>query len=105
MTLFCLFLLSVWFVTNRDLYYPLDQHQIALRQSTRANPKVRLWQTDITKSDSLIVKDHPKFAGVCVIEIKVRANELLPFKPKGTPTLKRRLCRRLIEKLLVFVCI
>ncbi|CAH3016169.1 unnamed protein product, partial [Porites evermanni] len=62
---------DVWLVTNRNLYYPLHQDDYReRRRTTGTNPDVCLWQTDITNSDKLIVEDHPKFRGVCVIQLK-----------------------------------
>ena len=62
-------LFPVWLVTNRNLYYPL--HQDWCRQQTiGTKPDVCLWQTKVTNSENLIVEDHPKFRGVCVIQLK-----------------------------------
>ena len=63
-------LFPVWLVTNRKLYYPLhpDYYQ-ERRQTTGTKPDVFLWQTEITNSDNLVVEDHPKFRGVCVIQL------------------------------------
>lgn len=65
---------EVWLVTNRKLYYPLhpDYYQ-ERRQTTGTKPDVFLWQTEITNSDNLVVEDHPKFRGVCVIQLNEAA--------------------------------
>ena len=64
-------LFPVWLVTNRNLYYPLHQDWYRKRQQTiGTKPDVFLWQTEITNSDNLMVEDHPKFRGVCVVQLK-----------------------------------
>ena len=64
-------LFPVWLVTNRKLYYPLHQDDYLKRRQTKGtNPDVCLWETDITNSDNLMVEDHPKFRGVCVVQLK-----------------------------------
>ena len=64
-------LFPVWLVTNRKLYYPLHQDDYRKRRQTKGkNPDVCLWETDITNSDNLMVEDHPKFRGVCVVQLK-----------------------------------
>ena len=64
-------LFPVWLVTNRNLYYPLHQDDYReRRQTTGTKPDVCLWQTKVTNSENLIVEDHPKFRGVCVIQLK-----------------------------------
>ena len=64
-------LFPVWLVTNRNLYYPLHQDWYLKRRQTKGtNPDVCLWQTDVTNSDNLMVEDHPKFRGVCVVQLK-----------------------------------
>ena len=39
------------------------------QQTIGTKPDVCLWQTEITNSDNLVVEDHPKFRGVCVIQL------------------------------------
>ena len=64
-------LFPVWLVTNRKLYYPLHQDDYLKRRQTKGkNPDVCLWETDITNSDNLMVEDHTKFRGVCVVQLK-----------------------------------
>ena len=64
-------LFPVWLVTNRNLYYPLHQDWYRKRQQTiGTKPDVCLWQTKVTNSENLIVEDHPKFRGVCEIQLK-----------------------------------
>ena len=63
-------LFPVWLVKNRKLYYPLHQdYNQKRRQTTGTKPDVCLWQTEITISDNLVVEDHPKYRGVCVIQL------------------------------------
>ena len=63
-------LFPVWLVTNQKLYYPLHQDDYRMRRPTTGTKlDVCLWQTVITDSDNLVVEDHPKFRGVCVIQL------------------------------------
>ena len=63
-------LFPVWLVTNRKLYYPLHQdYNRKRRPTTGTKPDVCLWQTEITNPDNLVIEDHPKYRGVCVIQL------------------------------------